>query len=184
MGLSKTQMDDLLKNIQYFLDNPVKQIDWKKISQQFSDLLEQGVEYDEEEIQYALRKLLLPDGIDLTSIYVIADELLTNYKINKNLKSEMADFEKNNKELVAFLRNLKFPRVNNHVLTYESDHWFLMDGFEKLLEKRIRYNTDDIRKWLSFNKSANGLENNVIEDIARIAEFTQINYNRSRLKGQ
>lgn len=182
MGLSKTQMDDLMKNIQYCLDNPVKQIDWKKIHQQFEHLLEKGVEYDEEEIQYALRKLNFPEGVDFTSVYVIADELLTNHKLNQALKSEMVDFEKDNKELVAFLRELKFPRVNNRLLSYGTDHWFLIDEFEKLLEKGISYHVDDIRNWLSLNKSANLLEDNVIEDITRIAEFTQINFKRPRRK--
>jgi len=113
-----------------------------------------------------------------------ADELLLNYKFNKALKSEMVDFEKDNTELVAFLRGLKWPHVNNRLLSYETDHWFLMNGFEKLLEKGISYGVDDIRNWLSFNKSTNGLEDNVIENITKIAEFIQINFKRPRRKGQ
>lgn len=74
MGLSKTQINNLLEKIQYFLDDPIKQIDWDKISNQFSILLEQDIEYNEEEIQYVLRKLILPDGVDVSSIYVIVDD--------------------------------------------------------------------------------------------------------------
>lgn len=32
MGLSKTQMDDLVEKVQYFLDNPVHRIDEEKNS--------------------------------------------------------------------------------------------------------------------------------------------------------
>lgn len=178
MGLSKTQMDHLVENIQYFLDNPVQRIDEEKISQQFVQLLKQGIEYDEEEIQYVLRKLKLPDGADVGLLSAIADEPLLQYKFTKNLKSRMVDFEKDNKELVDFLRSLKWPRVNVRVLSYQTDHWFLMDEFEELLRKGIQYNMDEIRSWLSFNKSDSLLEDNVIEEIARIAEFMQIYFKK------
>lgn len=178
MGLSKTQMDDLVEKVQYFLDNPVHRIDEEKISQQFVQLLKQDIEYDEEEIQYVLRKLKLPDGVDVGLLSAIADEPLLHYKFTKNLKSRMADFEKDNKELVDFLKTLKFPIVNNRVLSYETDHWFLMDEFDKLLRKGIQYNMDDIRSWLLFNKSDSLLEDNVIEEIARIAEFMQIYFKK------
>ncbi len=180
MGLSKTQMDNLLENVQYFLDNPVKQVDWEKISQQFSRLLKQDIEYDEEEIQYALRKLKLPDGVDVSSLYVIADGLLMNYKHDKGLRSQMDDLEKDNRELVSFLRKLRFPTVNNPILSYETDHWFLMNGFEEILRKGVEYNMDDIRNWLYVNKSDNLLQDNVIEEITKIAEFTQLYFKKPK----
>jgi len=180
MGLSKTQMDDLVEKVQYFLDNPVPRIEWGKISQQFSQLLEQDIEYDEEEIQYIERKLTLPEGANVTSIFVIADELLTNYKFDKGMKSQAVEFEKENEEIVNFLKTLRFPRVNNQVLSYQTDHWFLMDEFEKLLQKGIEYNMDDIKNWLSYNKSESLLEDNVIDEISRIAEFTQMHFKKPR----
>lgn len=178
MGLSKTQMNDLVDKIQYVLDNPVTQIDYEKISQQFIKLLEQDIEYDEEEIQYVLRKLELPDGTDVGLLSSIADEPLLQHKLAKDQKSRMVNFEKDNKELVDFLKTLSFPTVNNRVLSYQTDHWFLMNGFEKLLKKGIEYNMDDIRNWLSFSQSDNMLEDNVIENIARIAEFTQLYFKK------
>lgn len=170
-------MDDLIEKVQHILDNPIKQIEWEKISQEFSQLLEQDIEYDDEEIQYIQRKLSLPEG-EMTIIFVIADELLSNYKFDKGLKSQAVEFEKDNKEIVNFLKTLKFPRVNNRVLSYETDHWFLMDGFEKLLQKGIQYHMDDIRNWLSFNKTHSLLEDNVIEEIARIAEYAQLRFRK------
>lgn len=180
MGLSKTQMDDLVEKVQCFLDNPIPRIEWEKISQQFSKLLEQDIEYDKEEIQYIERKLTLPEGADVTSIFVIADELLTNYKFDKGMKSQAVEFEKENEEIVNFLKTLRFPRVNNRVLSYQTDHWFLMDEFEKLLQKGIEYNMDDIKNWLSYNKSESLLEDNVIDEISRIAEFTQMHFKKPR----
>ena len=180
MGLSKTQMNDLVDKIQHILDNPVTQINYEKISQQFTRLLEQGIEYDEEEIQYVLRKLKLPNMTDVGLLSAIADEPLSQHKFAKNLKSSMTIFEKDNKELVDFLKLLRFPTVNNRSLSYETDHWFLMNEFEKFLKKGIVYHMDDIRNWLSFSKSDNLLEDNVIEEIARISEFTQMNFKRPK----
>lgn len=180
MGLSKTQMNDLMDKIQYILDNPIERIDYEKISKQFIQLLEQDIKYDEEEIQYVLRKLKLPNGTDIGLLSAIADEPLLQYKVTKNLKSRMVDFEKDNKELVTFLKTLRFPTVNNHVLSYETDHWLLMNGFEKLLKKGIEYNMDDIRNWLSFNKSDNLLEDNVIEEITRVSEFMQLYFKKPK----
>lgn len=180
MGLSKSQMDRLVENVQHILDNPIKEIEWGKVSQEFSQLLEQDIEYDEEEIQYIERKLILPEGVDVTSIFSISDELLLHYKLDKGLKSQMVEFEKENEEIVNFLKTLKFPRVNNRILSYQTDHWFLMDEFEKLLQKGIEYNMDDIKNWLSYNKSESLLEDNVIDEISRIAEFTQMHFNKPR----
>lgn len=53
-----------------------------------------------------------------------------------------------------------------------------MDEFEKLLQKGIEYNMDDIKNWLSFNKPNSLLEDNVIDEIARIAEYTQIRFKK------
>ena len=178
MGLSKQQMDQLVENIQRILDNPVRKIEWNKINQEFSKLLEQNIEYDDEEIQYIERKLEFPEDIDTTSVFVVADELLMNYKIDKSIMSEMADFEHDSPELVGFLKTLCFPTVNNRVLSYQTDHWFLMNGFEKLLGKGIEYNMDDVRNWLSFNQSESRLEDNVIDEISRIAEFTQLYFKK------
>ena len=146
-------MDHLVENVQQILDNPIKKIDWDKIYLEFSKLLKQDIEYDDEEIQYIERKLEFPEDVDMTSVFVIADELLTNYKIDQSIMSEMVYFEHDNPELVGFLKTLSFPTVNNHVLRYQTDHWFLMDEFEKLLQKGIEYHMDDIKNWLSFNKS-------------------------------
>lgn len=88
MGLSKTQMDHLVENVQHILNNPIRKIDWDKVYQEFSKLLEQDIEYDDEEIQYLERKLVIPEGESATSIFVIADELLMNYKFDKGLKSQ------------------------------------------------------------------------------------------------
>lgn len=180
MGLTKAQAENLVNNIQNLLDNPIQTIDWENISEQFKQLLENGVEYDDEEIQYLLRKLRFPKDIPITSIFVIADELIVNYKLEKMLPEQIINIEEDNKELITFLRTLRFPNVNNHVLSYETDHWRLIDEFEKLLKNGIEYNIDDIRKWLIFNKQNNLLEDNVIDDIVKIAEFTQLNFSRPK----
>lgn len=102
MGLSKQQMDQLVENVQYLLDNPVRKIEWDKIDQEFARLLEQNIEYDEEEIQHIERKLSLPKGVEVTAIFVIADELLMNYKFDKGIKLQMIEFEKEMKKLLTF----------------------------------------------------------------------------------
>ena len=61
MGLSKTQTNELVEKIQHLIDNPIKQIDWEKISQMFTQMLEQDLEYDDGDVEYIVRKLKFPD---------------------------------------------------------------------------------------------------------------------------
>ena len=42
----------------------------------------------------------------MNSIFVVADELLSNHKIDKSIMYEMTDFELDNPECVGFLRTL------------------------------------------------------------------------------
>jgi len=180
MGLSRTQTNDLVEKIQYLLDNPIKQIEWRKIDRLFTQMLEQDLEYDDADIRYIVRMLKMPKGVNVSSFFVIAGEPLTDYKFTKSLKSHMLDFQLENKDLVNFLTTLKFPRVSRSALSSETDYWYLFDGFEELLRNGIEYNMDDIRNWLSFSKPNNMLEDNVIEEIARIAHFIQLYLQRPK----
>jgi len=180
MGLSRTQTDELVGLIQHYLDNPVKQIEWRKIDRLFTQMLEKDLEYDDADIRYILQKLKMPKGIKASSFFVIAGEPLTKYKFNKILKTEMLDFQLENKDLVNFLTTLKFPRVSRSALSSETDYWYLFDGFEELLKSGIEYNMDDIRNWLTFSKPNNGLEDNVIDEIAGIAHFIQLYLQRPK----
>ena len=174
MGLSRTQINEIVGLIQHYLDNPVKQIEWKKIDRLFTQMLEKDLEYDDADIRYILQKLKMPKGVNVSSFFMIAGEPLTNYKFNKSLKTQMLEFQLENKDLVNFLTTLKFPRISSSILSSETDYYYLFGGFEELLRNGIEYNMDDIRNWLSFSKQNNMLEDNVIEEIARIAHFIQL----------
>ena len=180
MGLSKTQTNELVEKIQHLIDNPIKQIDWEKISQMFTQMLEQDLEYDDGDVEYIVRKLKFPDKSNIGLFFSIADEPLSNYKFNKNLKSQMIDFQLENKDLVNFLTTLKFPRVSRSILSSETDYYYLIDGFEELLRNGIEYDPDDIKNWLLFSKQNNGLEDNVIDEIAQFAHFIQMYLQRPK----
>ena len=89
-------------------------------------------------------------------------------------KTQLLEFQLENKDLVNFLTTLKFPRISRGILSSETDYYYLMDGFEELLRDRMQYDPDDIRNWLTLSKPNNGLEDNVIEEIAQLAQFIQI----------
>ncbi|MBI1663063.1 MAG: hypothetical protein IS860_06160 [Nitrosopumilus sp.] len=76
MGLSNQQMQQLVINIQNVLDNPVLTIEWEKITQEFSNLLDYDIEYGDEEIEYVLKKLEFDSSCYSDDIYVIASSLL------------------------------------------------------------------------------------------------------------
>jgi len=180
MGLSRTQTNELAGMIQYYLDHPVKQIQWRKIDRLFTQMLEQDLEYDDADIRYIVRRLKMPKGVNVSSFFVIAGEPLNNYKSNKSLKSHMLEFQVKNRDLVNFLTTLKFPRISSSILSSETDYYYLFAGFEELLRNRIEYNMDDIKNWLTFSKSNNMLEDNVIDEIARIAHFIQLYLHRPK----
>ncbi len=180
MGLSKTQTNDLVEKIQHYLDNPIKQIEWRKIDKLFTQMLEKDLEYDDADIRYIVRSLKMPKGVNVSSFFVIAGEPLTNYKFNKSLKTQMLNFQLENKDLVNFLTTLKFPRISSSILSSETDYYYLFDEFEELLRHRIQYDPDEIRNWLTFSKPNNMLEDNVIDEIVRIAQFIQMYLHRPK----
>ncbi|MCE2506345.1 MAG: hypothetical protein J4F36_07745 [Nitrosopumilaceae archaeon] len=173
MGLSKQQMQQLVINIQNVLDNPVLTIEWKKITQEFSNLLDYDIEYSDEEIEYVLKKLEFDSSCYRNDIYVIANNLLLHYSVNKNIVDGMADFEKNNKPIIDSL-NETLPIINKQSLSYGLDHCLLMNCFEKLVKQGIEYNVDQLNDWLCFKQDEFRLRDSVIAEIVKIAEFIQL----------
>lgn len=78
--------------------------------------------------------------------------------------------------MVDFLESLEWPEVNNRVLSYPSDYKMLINKFRNLLCNDVDYNIDTIRHWLFFHQPENCLEDDVIENIVRIAMYVQIDY--------
>ena len=85
-------------------------------------------------------------------------------------------FKNLDERVIGYLEKLVWPNINPRTLTYPTDYKRLIDGFRDLLEKGIDYHPDDIREWLYFHQPENRLNDWVIEDIVKLAEYTRIDF--------
>lgn len=85
-------------------------------------------------------------------------------------------FDDMDERLVDFLEKLTFPTINNKVLSYPADHKMLINNFRKLLQQDVYYNVDQIKEWLRFHQQENRLQDNVIDNIGRLADYTKIDF--------
>jgi hypothetical protein len=81
-----------------------------------------------------------------------------------------------NLQLVVFLESLKWPRINNRVLSHPADQKMLINSFRKLSQAGVPYSIDDVRNWLVFHKPENMLSDGVIDDIVNIADYVKIDF--------
>ena len=85
-------------------------------------------------------------------------------------------FDDMDEKLLDFLETLTWPTVNNRVLSYPADHKMLINNFRKLLQQNVYYNADKIKEWLRFHQRENLLQDNVIDNIGRLADYTKIDF--------
>jgi hypothetical protein len=78
--------------------------------------------------------------------------------------------------VIDFLETLTFPIINVRVLSYPIDHKFLINSFKELLQWGVDFNTDEIRRWLFSHQAETMMNDWVIEDIVRLADYSRIDY--------
>ena len=129
MSLTEEQVKELIGKIQYIIDHP-NQVDWEKIHDIFKQLLKNGIEFGEPEIQHLQKNLKFNDDSNANQFYAIVDTLCLNFTVTKDIESEIPRFENENPELVECLNTLMFKSFLNSNLTYPPDYWTIITQFE------------------------------------------------------